>query len=59
MDQLDAPDKQALQAASVFGQRFALDALRHMIESPNYICAGLVEHFLVRPVGDEFCSPTL
>ena len=54
MDQLDAPDKQALQAASVFGQRFALDALRHMIQSPNYACAGLVEHFLVRPVGDEF-----
>ena len=33
MDQLDAPDKQALQAASVFGQRFALDALRCVIES--------------------------
>jgi class 3 adenylate cyclase/tetratricopeptide (TPR) repeat protein len=54
VDQLEAPDKQALQAASVFGQRFALDALRHMIQSPNYTCAGLVEHFLVRPVGDEF-----
>ena len=54
MDQLDAPDKRALQAASVFGQRFALDALRHIIQSSNYVCAGLVGHFLVRPVDDEF-----
>jgi class 3 adenylate cyclase/tetratricopeptide (TPR) repeat protein len=54
MDQLDAPDKQALQAASVFGQRFTLDALRHLIEGPNYTCIGPVEHFLVRPAGDDF-----
>ncbi|MGH6914111.1 MAG: adenylate/guanylate cyclase domain-containing protein, partial [Geminicoccales bacterium] len=54
MDQLDPFDKQALQAAAIFGQRFALDALRHAIRSPNYGCAALVEHFLVRPAGDEF-----
>ena len=35
MDQLDARDKQALQAAAIFGQRFALDALRHVIEQPR------------------------
>jgi class 3 adenylate cyclase/tetratricopeptide (TPR) repeat protein len=54
LDQLDPFDKQALQAAAIFGQRFALDALRHVIDSPNYGCAALIEHFLVRPVGDEF-----
>jgi class 3 adenylate cyclase/tetratricopeptide (TPR) repeat protein len=54
MDQLEAQDKQALQAASVFGQRFALDALRHLIDLPDYTCAPLVRRFLIRPVGDDF-----
>ena len=54
MDQLDPFDKQALQTAAIFGQRFVLDALRHALESPDYACAALVEHFLVRPVGDDF-----
>ena len=54
MDQLDAQDKQALQAASVFGQRFVLEALRHLIDDPDYNCALLVRRFLIRPVGDDF-----
>ena len=40
MDQLEPIDKQALLAASVFGQRFALAALRHLIERPDYACAA-------------------
>jgi tetratricopeptide (TPR) repeat protein len=54
MDQLASVDKQALQAASIFGQRFTLDALRHVVELPDYDCAGLAQRFLVRPVGDGF-----
>ncbi|MGH6902594.1 MAG: adenylate/guanylate cyclase domain-containing protein, partial [Geminicoccaceae bacterium] len=54
IDQLAAADKQALQAAAILGQRFALDPLRHLIDNPNYACTGLVERFLVRPVGDDF-----
>ncbi len=54
MDQLDPIDKQALLAASVFGQRFGLEALRHLIERPDYACQGLVEHLLLRPDGDDF-----
>jgi tetratricopeptide (TPR) repeat protein len=54
IDQLDARDKQALQAASVFGQRFALEALRHLTDVPDYSCATLVRRFLIRPVGDDF-----
>jgi class 3 adenylate cyclase/tetratricopeptide (TPR) repeat protein len=54
IDQLDAPDKRALQAASVFGQRFGLDALRHLLGDPDYACATLVRRFLIRPVGDDF-----
>jgi class 3 adenylate cyclase/tetratricopeptide (TPR) repeat protein len=54
MDQLDPRDKHALHAASVFGQRFGLDALRHLIDDPDYACAPLVRRFLVRPVGEDF-----
>jgi class 3 adenylate cyclase/tetratricopeptide (TPR) repeat protein len=54
LDHLSAQDKQAVQAAAVFGQRFALDALRHLVQDPRYSCAALVERFLVRPAGDGF-----
>jgi class 3 adenylate cyclase/tetratricopeptide (TPR) repeat protein len=48
LDRLDPADKQAVQAAAVLGQRFSLDALRHLIDRPAYDCARLVEQFLVR-----------
>ncbi len=54
MDELDPIDRQALLAASVFGQRFSLPALRQLIERSDYACAGLVEHLLLRPDGDDF-----
>jgi tetratricopeptide (TPR) repeat protein len=54
LDHLTASDKQAVQAAAVFGQRFALDALRHVLEDPRYDCVPLIERFLVRPAGDDF-----
>ncbi len=54
MDRLSPADKQALQAASVLGQRFSLDALHHLIESPHYACDGLIERHLVRPEGDDY-----
>jgi class 3 adenylate cyclase/tetratricopeptide (TPR) repeat protein len=53
MDQLDPVDRQALQVASVFGQRFSLDALRHLLGSPGYTPARLIERQLVKPVGDD------
>jgi class 3 adenylate cyclase/tetratricopeptide (TPR) repeat protein len=57
MDRLAAGDKLALQAAAVLGQRYTAEALRHLIENPNYDGRPLVEHFLVRPDGGEllFC----
>ena len=54
LDHLSAPDKLAIQAASVFGQRFALGALRRLVDDPRYDCAALVEGFLVRRTGDGF-----
>jgi len=54
MDRLDTADKKALQAASVIGQRFSLDTLRHLLGAGNYTCAALIEHYVVRPEGDNF-----
>ena len=54
LDHLSPLDKRAAQAAAVFGQRFALDALRHLVDDRRYDCAALIEGFLVRPVGDGF-----
>lgn len=49
LDRLARPDRTALQAASVLGQRFPLAALRTLIEEPTYdprpvMDAGLVVH---------------
>ena len=54
MDRLPAADKQALQAASVLGQRFSLDALHHLLGSQRYDCKVLIESNLARPEGDGF-----
>ena len=54
LDHLSAFDKQAVQAAAVFGQRFALDALRNLVDDPHYSCTAPVESLLVRPTGDGF-----
>jgi class 3 adenylate cyclase/tetratricopeptide (TPR) repeat protein len=54
VDRLGALDKQALQVASVFGQRFSLAAVRELMGAPDYEPRSLVAHFLVRPQGEEF-----
>ncbi len=54
MDNLEPLAKQALQAASVIGHVFQLDLLRHLIDSAQYTCSGLVEHLLVRPQDGNF-----
>ena len=54
MDRLPPMDKRALQAASVIGQRFALDALRGLIDVGDYDCDRLIAHYLVRADGDQF-----
>ena len=54
MDRLLPKHKQALQAASVIGQRFAPDVLRHLLDDSCYDCGGLTDNHLVRPEGDNF-----
>ncbi len=51
MDQLHGRDRQALQAASVMGQRFDLAALRFLIEDDQYECNELIAQRLVRREG--------
>lgn len=54
MDRLPPGEKRALQAASVIGQRFSLELLRHLLGDPDYSCAVLVERGLVRPLAGDW-----
>ena len=54
LDRLALPDKRALQAASVLGQRFTAESLVALLDQPGWNCAELVGHRLVRPQGDHF-----
>lgn len=54
MDRLPERDRAALRAAAVIGQRFPLALLRVLAQSPDYVCDGLIAHFLVHPEADEF-----
>lgn len=54
LDRLAPLDKQALQAASVLGQRFSAEALGALLGEPNYDCEPLVRHFLIRPQEENF-----
>lgn len=54
IDRLLPIDKQALQAASVLGQRFTLAALRHLLADPHYRGDRLIERRLVRPEEKDF-----
>jgi class 3 adenylate cyclase/tetratricopeptide (TPR) repeat protein len=53
LDQLEPSDKQALQTASIFGQRFSLDGLQAVL-GRKYDCAELIRHFLVHPHEDHY-----
>ena len=54
VDRLGQADRLALQAASVVGQRFAPDAVKHLINSPHFDFEPLLRSSLIRPEGDAF-----
>ena len=54
LDRLRQVDKEALQAASIIGQRFTLKALRHLLGDPDYVCTSLEQHHLVSPEGEGY-----
>ncbi len=53
MDRLAPADKNALQAAAVWGQRVPLPVVRHLVGDPAYDGRLLVEQFLLRPEGED------
>ena len=53
LDGLPPADKSALQAASVLGQRYDLEVLRHLLHDPNYDGATLRARDLVKREGAE------
>ncbi len=48
VDHLSAPDRTAIQAAAVLGQRFDLAALQALVDSPGYDATGLLRAGLLR-----------
>jgi tetratricopeptide (TPR) repeat protein len=54
VDRLLPRDKRALQAASVVGQRFTLDLVRHLANDIDYRCDRLILHSLVRAEGESY-----
>ncbi|MEM8973648.1 MAG: adenylate/guanylate cyclase domain-containing protein [Pseudomonadota bacterium] len=54
IDRLDPDDRRAIQAASIAGQRFDLELVRHLIDDPEYQLTGLLERSLVHPMGEQF-----
>lgn len=54
LDALDRHNKEAIQAASVFGTHFSADGLRHLIGDPKFDCRALTDAFLLRPEGAEY-----
>ena len=53
LDRLSARDKAALQAASIIGQRFGLDLLRHLLADNRYTIEAPLERDLVRVDGSR------
>ena len=54
IDRLPAVDKDALQAASVLGQRFSLSVLCQLSDDPDYQCDEVVKRQLIKAEGNEF-----
>jgi predicted ATPase len=54
LDTLDSFDKRAAFAASILGQRFSLEPLKHILGDPEYDCSNLVARGLIKPNGSQF-----
>jgi class 3 adenylate cyclase/tetratricopeptide (TPR) repeat protein len=54
MDRLPPADKLALQAASVIGKRFSLEALRFLVDNDTYHCDALTATDLARPESGDY-----
>jgi DNA-binding SARP family transcriptional activator len=53
LDRLPEPERLAVQAASVLGQRFQAALLRHVLDDPGYAPARLLDEALLRAEGER------
>lgn len=54
IDRLEPPDRRAIQAASVLGQRFTPDVVAYLLDVPIVSGEALVRFNLVRPLGQGY-----
>jgi DNA-binding SARP family transcriptional activator/predicted ATPase/class 3 adenylate cyclase len=54
LDTLDSFDKRAAFSASILGQRFSLEPLKYILDSPSYDCSRLLARGLIKPDGSQF-----
>ena len=54
LDLLSEPDRRAAQAASIVGQRFGSDLLRHMMGDDGYLPDALFAQRIIRPEGTSY-----
>jgi class 3 adenylate cyclase/tetratricopeptide (TPR) repeat protein len=54
MDRLPAMDRRTLQVASIFGQRFGLEALGELLERHEFSCEALAAAGFLRPDGRAY-----
>lgn len=54
LDRLPEPERHALQAAAVLGQRFSPVVLRHLLERDDDPCEALVREAMLRPEGEDY-----
>lgn len=54
LDILAESDRLAAQTASILGQRFKLNALRHLLDNPAYAPDALLRQRLIRPEGEGY-----
>ncbi len=54
LDTLSEHDRLAAQCAAVLGQRFTLEALRHLVDDADYDCQALVDRRLIDRENDEY-----
>ncbi len=54
LDVLASHDREAIQAASVLGQRFSRSALAALLDGDDYDPANLLANVLIRPAGDDY-----
>ncbi len=54
MDRLSPGDKEALQVATVIGQRFDLEGLKYLLDVLEFECQALIDHNMVRRDGNVY-----